>query len=182
MLVCAQLSAGRIISFHAPTALPAPKFVGAASSPFRIVIADDGSVPPQYAALTAASSEPAPVREDQFDDVPPPPPPRPQVRPLPPSAVAAQQQMVNPPAFAADVAAAFGFAAAPGLPAPGPAAVTNLAAPAPAAPAPPAAPQGVVQIVNSIVPNAGARIVEPPPAIVPPPDAVNYVPLREQVC
>jgi hypothetical protein len=175
VLVCAQLSAGRIVSFHAPSALPAPSLIGAASA-FRIVTADGGA-PPHFAALTA---EPAPVREDQLDDVPPPPPPRPQVRPLPPSAVAAQQQMVNPPAFAADVAAAFGFAAAPGLPAPGPGAVTNLAAP-PAPAAQQAPPQGVVQVLNSIVPNAGARIVEPPPAIVPPPDAVNYVPLREQV-
>ncbi|XP_065346382.1 uncharacterized protein LOC135943662 [Cloeon dipterum] len=165
VLLSLHLSAGRIISFHEPTSLPSPR-------DFRIIVADGSS--PMFAALhagAAAPIEPAPVREEQ-NDIPPPP------RVLPPAPPAAPQpQMVNPPAFAADAAAVFGIPPpASGPLSLSPAPVTQ----APVNPATPTAVPGVVQVVNSVIPNGGRRIVEPPPAIVPPPDAVNFVPLREQ--
>ncbi|XP_059481244.1 uncharacterized protein LOC132200072 [Neocloeon triangulifer] len=161
VLLSLQMTCGRIISFHAPTSLPSHK-------DFRIVIPDGSS--PSYAAL-AARSEPAPVQEDQ-NDIPPPPRPLPQVRPQAPQA----PQMVNPPSYAANAAAAFGIIPPASGILPNTAPVTE----APRDPNLPTAAPGVVQIVNSVIPNGARRIVEPPPAIVPPPDAVTYVPLREQ--
>ncbi|CAB3368787.1 Hypothetical predicted protein [Cloeon dipterum] len=81
--------------------------------------------------------------------------------------------VVNPPAFAADAAAAFGI----------PPPAWGLSSPRPRHSAGPVnrrahcRPWGCRSLV---IPNGARRIVEPPPAIVPPPDAVNFVPLREQ--